>query len=91
MGNLNINIGGPQDHAQQSISFNVTQHAGECPQEQGPGQSAAGCDPLRLWREKLKYLQQQEAIATGAAERFQLMKQIEEARVKIDELSRNEG
>ena len=43
-----------------------------------------------MWQDKLKYFQQQEAIVTGAAQRFELMKLIEEARGKIDELMRDE-
>lgn len=41
---------------------------------------------LDLWREKLGYLQQQEAITADAAQKFALKKQIEEAKQKIKEL-----
>ena len=39
-----------------------------------------------LWREKLEYLLEAEAIATEPAQKFALKKQIEEARAKIREL-----
>lgn len=42
---------------------------------------------LRTWQEKLEFLQTEEAVATDAATRFTLKKQIEEARKKIAELS----
>ena len=41
---------------------------------------------LVIWREKLDYLQQQEAITADAAQKFALKKQIEEAQQKIREL-----
>jgi TIR domain len=41
---------------------------------------------LELWREKLSYLQQQEAIVADPATRFALKKQIEEIHGKINEL-----
>jgi hypothetical protein len=39
-----------------------------------------------LWRQKLAYLQQQEALATAAAVKFELQAQIAEAKAKIQEL-----
>ena len=47
---------------------------------------ARGGSALKLWREKLEFLQAQEAIVADAAQRFALGKQIEEAREKIREL-----
>jgi hypothetical protein len=44
---------------------------------------------LAIWREKLDYLQQQEAITSDHAQKFSLKKQIEEVRQKIQELSAN--
>jgi hypothetical protein len=41
---------------------------------------------LGVWREKLQFLQVQEAITTDAAQKFQLKKQIEEAKTNITEL-----
>jgi hypothetical protein len=41
---------------------------------------------LETWRKKLNYLQQQEAIAADAAQKFSLAQQIEEAKAKIAEL-----
>jgi hypothetical protein len=41
---------------------------------------------LQLWREKLDYLQIQEATIADPAQKFALKKQIEEAREKIREL-----
>jgi hypothetical protein len=41
---------------------------------------------LVIWREKLDYLQQQEAITADAAQKFALKKQIEETQQKIREL-----
>lgn len=41
---------------------------------------------IELWREKLAYFQQQEAIASDAAQKFQLKKQIQECQQKITEL-----
>jgi hypothetical protein len=43
---------------------------------------------LELWQQKLDYLQQQEAIAPPGANKFALMKDIEEAKAKIAELQR---
>lgn len=42
---------------------------------------------LVLWREKLEHLQQQEAIAADAEQKFSLHKKIQEAKEKITELS----
>ncbi|MEM9151898.1 MAG: COR domain-containing protein, partial [Cyanobacteria bacterium P01_F01_bin.3] len=42
--------------------------------------------PRELWIEKLHFLQEQEAIASDAANKFNLKKQIEEAKQKITEL-----
>ncbi|MEG3439529.1 GUN4 domain-containing protein [Pannus brasiliensis CCIBt3594] len=41
---------------------------------------------LETWREKLAYLQQQEAIASNPSTKFELQKQIEECKRKIAEL-----
>lgn len=41
---------------------------------------------LKIWLEKLDYLQQQEAIASNPAIKFELQKQIEECQQKIREL-----
>lgn len=78
MGNLNINIGSPRDQSAQQVTFNVVQ--------QGGAEPAAGADPLRTWKERLAWLQQQEAIASGPAQRFELMQLIKEAKAKIREL-----
>ena len=42
---------------------------------------------LDIWQEKLAFLEEQEAIAADANQRFALKKQIEEARDKIREHS----
>jgi hypothetical protein len=42
------------------------------------------------WREKLAFLQQQEAVTTDANQKFALRKQIEEAKAKITELESKE-
>lgn len=41
---------------------------------------------LEIWKEKLKEFQKQEAIASNVAEKFQIRKQIEECKQKIQEL-----
>jgi hypothetical protein len=41
---------------------------------------------LELWKQKLNYLQEQEAIAADPSIQFQLQKQIEECQRKIEEL-----
>ncbi|MCB1826631.1 hypothetical protein [Accumulibacter sp.] len=43
-------------------------------------------EALKIWREKLEYLQLQRAIAADAGQQFMLDKQIEEAKTKIAEL-----
>jgi hypothetical protein len=43
-------------------------------------------DSAAIWKEKLEYLRSQEAIASDPAQKFALMKQIEEAQVKVREL-----
>jgi hypothetical protein len=40
---------------------------------------------IAVWREKLEFLQTQEAITVDAAQKFALKKQIEEAKQKLDE------
>ena len=42
---------------------------------------------MDIWREKLDYLLEQEAMTADPATKFALRKQIEEARNKIDGLS----
>jgi len=51
-----------------------------------PGQKPAGGSALSLWQEKLAFLQEHEAIASDASQKFTLGKQIEEARRKIEQL-----
>jgi hypothetical protein len=52
-----------------------------------PGQPArTGGKAAAIWREKLDFLQEQEAIVADPAQRFALRKQIEEARAKVAEL-----
>ncbi|HVT19011.1 MAG TPA: toll/interleukin-1 receptor domain-containing protein [Thermoanaerobaculia bacterium] len=53
-----------------------------------PGKELSGGGALRLWREKLEYLEEHEAIAADPAQKFALCKQIEEARRRIRELER---
>ena len=53
----------------------------------GQGSSSSGSSALEIWREKLDFLQRQEAITADAAQKFALKKQIEEAQAKIAELS----
>jgi TIR domain len=48
--------------------------------------AAKNPDALKLWREKLAYLQSQEAIASNPAVKFELNQQIEECKRKIEEL-----
>lgn len=51
-----------------------------------PVTKLAASGALATWKEKLEYLQQQEAITSDAAQKFALKKQIEEAEEKIREL-----
>ena len=46
-------------------------------------QSSATSGALKIWREKLNFLREQEAIAADPAQKFALKKQIEEAESKI--------
>lgn len=70
-----------------------TTHAGPAPAYPGdpaPASSSSGggspkSRALALWEEKLVFLEEQEAIAADAAQRFTLRKQIEEAREKVRE------
>jgi hypothetical protein len=78
MGNLNINIGSPRDQSSQHVTFNVVQ--------QDAAEPAAGADALRTLKQKLAFFQKQEAVASGPAQRFELMQLIEEAKAKIQEL-----
>ncbi len=47
--------------------------------------------PLDIWKEKLNEFQKQEAISSDVAVKFQLKKQIEESKQKIQELEKQEG
>lgn len=49
-------------------------------------QSTSSPGALKIWNEKLAFLQGQEAAAADPAQRFELRKQIEEARARILEL-----
>ena len=49
-------------------------------------QAKVGSSALSLWREKLEFLREQEALAVDASQKFALRKQIEEAESKIREL-----
>ena len=51
-----------------------------------PTGAVRGGGGLNAWREKLDYLQQQQAITADPAQKFALKKQIEEAQAKIQEL-----
>jgi len=52
-----------------------------------PGEAArGGGKAVAIWREKLDFLEEQEAILADPAQRFALRHQIEEARAKIAEL-----
>jgi hypothetical protein len=55
-----------------------------------PKPSTAG-SALAIWRLKLDYLRQQEAIVSDAAQKFALSQQIEEAKAKIAELVSGHG
>jgi len=46
--------------------------------------------PIDIWREKLDYLREQEAIAADPSQKFQLQKQIEEAKAKMAQLDSEE-
>jgi len=48
-------------------------------------------EALRVWRDKLAFLQEQEAVASDAAQRFAIKTQIEEAQQKIKQLSAEAG
>ena len=52
-------------------------------------QRNVGARAAYLWREKLEFLLEQEAIETDAAKKFKLGKEIEEAKAKIWELRDN--
>ncbi|MGB5770634.1 MAG: hypothetical protein WBM32_12315 [Crocosphaera sp.] len=43
-------------------------------------------EAVKLWKEKLAYLQREEAIASDPEQKFQLEKQIQECQQKIKEL-----
>lgn len=43
-------------------------------------------EALKMWQERLTFLQREEAIVAGAAQRFELKQQIKEAKAKIQEL-----
>jgi len=58
--------------------------AGSAPHAPGTIQSESG--PLATWKEKLEYLQEQEAITADPAQKFALKKQIQEAHQKIRDL-----
>ena len=49
--------------------------------------SSGDSGAIALWREKLEFLREQEVLATDAAQKFALKKQIEEAEAKIRGLS----
>ena len=52
--------------------------------------SAAQPNPaVKIWQDKLVYLQRQEAISADAAQKFAISKQIEECQQKIVELGAN--
>jgi tetratricopeptide (TPR) repeat protein len=53
-----------------------------------PAFPAAPSGALATWKEKLEFLQEQEAIAADPAQKFALRKQIEEAKAKIREHGR---
>jgi hypothetical protein len=53
-----------------------------------PAFPAAPSGALALWKEKLEFLEEQEAIAVDPAQKFALRKQIEEAKAKIREHGR---
>lgn len=53
---------------------------------QAPVTTQSESGPLATWKEKLEYLQQQEAVTADPAQKFALKKQIEEAQRKIGEL-----
>lgn len=46
-------------------------------------------NPLEIWRERLAFLQVQEALKSDAAQRFELQQQIEEAKTKVAELEKD--
>ena len=48
-------------------------------------------EALMTWRKKLEYFQQQEAVASDAAQKFSLAEQISEAKAKIAELEMTAG
>jgi hypothetical protein len=48
-------------------------------------------DALGTWQRKLAYLQQQEAIASDASQKFSLAEQIQEAKAKITEYTASPG
>lgn len=48
-----------------------------------PGSAPAGGRALAVWREKLEFLLEQEALASDPSQLFALRKQIEQARKKI--------
>jgi TIR domain len=53
-----------------------------------PAFPAAPSGALAIWKEKLEFLEEQEAIAVDPAQKFALRKQIEEAKAKIREHGR---
>ena len=51
----------------------------------------AGPQPLKIWMERLAFLQEQEALVVDAAQKFVLRKQIEEARDRVRDLAETEN
>jgi len=70
-----------------SGSTGDNQSARESPRiVQRPQPTAGPSKALAMWREKLAFLQEQEALLSDPAQRFAVRKQIEEAQAKIQEL-----
>ena len=65
-----------------SINPDIPTHS----QPDGPGVKSSG-SASSLWREKLEFLREQEAIASDPAQKYSLKKQIEEALHKISTLT----
>ena len=61
----------------------ITSRPGESPDKARSQPAAGPSKALAMWREKLAFLQEQEALLADPAQRFAVRKQIEEAQAKI--------
>jgi hypothetical protein len=58
----------------------------QSPRASFPGRAPRGQKALTMWKVKLEFLLEQEAVAYDTAQKFSLSQQIKEAREKIQEI-----